>query len=128
MYIVFIVLILIASILIVLSVLVQNPKGGMAANFGASNQVLGARQTSNKLEKFTWGLALAILILSVGATMFMPKTKIEASKSGVERAIEQSAQTNSLMLPNQAALPGITGAESSDTDTPAEDTESEPAE
>ena len=41
-----IILILVASILIILAVLVQNPKSGMAANFGASNQVMGVRQTS----------------------------------------------------------------------------------
>ena len=35
-----IVLILIASVLIVLAVLVQSPKSGMAANFFASNQVM----------------------------------------------------------------------------------------
>ena len=55
MYIFFIVLILIASILLILAVLAQSPKSGMAANFGASNQVMGVRQTSDFLEKFTWG-------------------------------------------------------------------------
>ena len=54
MYIFFIVLILIASILLILAVLAQSPKSGMAANFGASNQVMGVRQTSDFLEKFTW--------------------------------------------------------------------------
>ena len=47
MYIFFIVLILIASILLILAVLAQSPKSGMAANFGASNQVMGVRQTSD---------------------------------------------------------------------------------
>ena len=35
-------LILVASILLILAVLVQSPKSGMAANFGAANQVMGA--------------------------------------------------------------------------------------
>ena len=42
MYIFLIVLILVASLLMVLAVLVQNPKSGMASNFGASNQVMGS--------------------------------------------------------------------------------------
>ena len=50
MYIFLIVLIIIASILLVLAVLAQNPKGGMAANFGASNQVMGVRQTADFLD------------------------------------------------------------------------------
>ena len=62
-----IILILVASILIILAVLVQNPKSGMAANFGASNQVMGVRQTSDFLEKFTWTMAVVIVVLeSVG--------------------------------------------------------------
>ncbi|WP_418692445.1 preprotein translocase subunit SecG, partial [Alistipes putredinis] len=60
-----IILILVASILIILAVLVQNPKSGMAANFGASNQVMGVRQTSDFLEKFTWTMAVVIVVLSL---------------------------------------------------------------
>lgn len=64
-------LILIASVLIILAVLVQNPKSGMAANFGASNQVMGVRETSDFLEKFTWAMAIAIGVLSLLATLTM---------------------------------------------------------
>ena len=35
-----------------------------AANFGASNQVMGVRETSDFLEKFTWTMAIAIVVLS----------------------------------------------------------------
>ena len=49
MYIFCVVLIAIACILLVLAVLVQSPKSGMAANFGASNQVMGVRQTADFL-------------------------------------------------------------------------------
>lgn len=105
MYIFLIVLILIASVLIVLSVLAQNPKSGMAANFGASNQVMGVRETSNFLEKFTWGLAIAILVLSLGATMVMPSDKVARSKSAIEKAIEQSVDASDLMMPSQIEVP-----------------------
>ena len=91
MYILFIVLIVIASVLLVLSVLAQSPKGGMAANFGASNQVMGVRQTADFLEKFTWGLAMAILVLSLCATMAMPSGDIATSNEGLRKAIEESA-------------------------------------
>ncbi|MCC8018397.1 MAG: preprotein translocase subunit SecG [Rikenellaceae bacterium] len=101
MYIVCIILILIASALIILSVLAQNPKGSMAANFGASNQVMGVRQTSDFLEKFTWSLALAILVLSLAATMTMPKNRIAESRTGVEKAAMEALGGNELNLPNQ---------------------------
>ena len=73
LYTICIALILIASVLVILAVLVQNPKSGMAANFGASNQVMGVRETTNFLEKFTWTMAIAIVVLSLVATLAMDK-------------------------------------------------------
>ncbi len=99
MYIFFIVLILIASILLILAVLAQNPKSGMAANFGASNQVMGVRQTSDFLEKFSWGLAIAIFVLSLCATMTMPSAGIVSDKGAVEKALEQTIEGNQNLLP-----------------------------
>ena len=94
MYIFFIVLILIASCLLVLAVLAQHPKSGMAANFGVSNQVMGVRQTSDFLEKFTWGTAIAIVVLSLAATMAMPTSKINFSKTTLEESLEQQMEGN----------------------------------
>ena len=78
-----IILILVASILIILAVLVQNPKSGMAANFGASNQVMGVRQTSDFLEKFTWTMAVVIVVLSLLATLAMDRGLV--ARSNVEK-------------------------------------------
>ena len=118
MYIFCIVLILIASILLILAVLAQNPKSGMAANFGASNQVMGVRQTADFLEKFTWGLAISIVVLSLIATMTMPSASISSSKSGVESALEQSLESNENLMPQ--ALP----AAGQDAAAPAQTTDS----
>ena len=118
MYIFCIVLILIASILLILAVLAQNPKSGMTANFGASNQVMGVRQTADFLEKFTWGLAISIVVLSLIATMTMPSASISSSKSGVERALEQSLESNENLMPQ--ALP----AAGQDAAAPAQTTDS----
>ncbi len=85
MYTLCIVLVLIASVLMVLAVLVQNPKSGMASNFGASNQVMGVRQTADFLEKATWGLAVAIFALSLFATLAMD-TKPAQSPVAAEAA------------------------------------------
>ena len=102
MYIACIVLIFIASILLILAVLSQSPKGGMAANFGASNQVMGVRQTADFLEKSTWGLSIAILVLSLVATMTMPKDRIERSRTGVENAIMDELEAGDQeVIPNQ---------------------------
>ena len=80
-----IILILVASILIILAVLVQNPKSGMAANFGASNQVMGVRQTSDFLEKFTWTMAVVIVVLSLLATLAMDRGLVARSNVELEK-------------------------------------------
>ena len=87
MYTFLIVLILIASVLMVLAVLVQNPKSGMASNFGASNQVMGVRQTADFLEKFTWGAAAVVLLLSVISTVFIDKHSASNSQAGNAKEI-----------------------------------------
>ncbi len=116
MYIACIVLIFIASILLILAVLSQSPKGGMAANFGASNQVMGVRQTADFLEKSTWGLAVAILVLSLAATMTMPSDRVQRSRTGVENAIINSA-AGSEVIPNQVAP--VATPEPAPAETPA---------
>ena len=75
MYIFISILILVISVLLGLIVLVQNPKGGgLAANFtGSGSQFMGVRQTADFLEKATWSLAVALLVLSLTATMIIPR-------------------------------------------------------
>ncbi len=66
MYTIFAILIIITSILLVLVVLVQNPKGGgLSSSFGGGggNQIMGAKKTTDFLEKATWTLAIAMFAL-----------------------------------------------------------------
>ena len=63
---VLIVLAIIASILLILVVLLQNGKGeGLASNFVAGNQTFGVRQTADLLEKITWGLVAFIGVVCI---------------------------------------------------------------
>lgn len=64
-----IILIFIVAILLGIIVLIQNPKGGgLASNFGAANQIGGVRRTADFLEKATWGLAIALVLLCLAST------------------------------------------------------------
>jgi preprotein translocase subunit SecG len=84
------VLILIAAILLVLIVLVQNSKGGgLAANFSASNQVMGVRKTADFLEKATWTLAASLVVLSILASAAIPRGEVEMQRSLIEDQIDQ---------------------------------------
>lgn len=80
MYTFIVIFILLVCIALALAVLVQNSKGGgLAANFSAPNQVLGVRKTTETIEKITWGLAIALVVLSLAATMAIPRHTGEAS-------------------------------------------------
>lgn len=103
-----IVLTLLASILVILAVLVQNPKSGMAANFGASNQVMGVRETTNFLEKFTWTMAISIAVLSLVATVAMGHGGAYEGNSEISddaRALQEQTIEGQLPAMPQAEIP-----------------------
>ena len=83
-----IIMIVIASILLILAVLVQSPKSGMAANFGAANQTMGVRQTSDFLEKFTWAMIAAVVFFTLLSVVF--------SGSNDEKAVEAGVSTDEI--------------------------------
>lgn len=68
------VLIAFIGILLMISVLIQNPKGGgVDATFGGSqaNQMFGAAKSSDFIEKLTWGLATALFVLCLVAAILI---------------------------------------------------------
>ena len=104
MYVVISILILIVSTLMALIVLVQNSKGGgLASNFSASNQFMGVRQTADFLEKATWTMAVALLVLSLVASMAIPKYTTSAGQTDTElrKQIEQTAPVDFQKPPTQ---------------------------
>ena len=84
MYTFSIIMIVIASILLILAVLVQSPKSGMAANFGAANQTMGVRQTTDFLEKFTWAMIAAIVFFTLLSVVALPKSNKAEEVIGIE--------------------------------------------
>ena len=69
----FVILVILASVILGLIVLVQNPKGGgLAGNIaGFSNQFMGVKQTTDVLEKGTWIFAGVIGVLCLLSTLFI---------------------------------------------------------
>ena len=62
---IFLILILAVCFLLVLVIMVQNPKGGgLSSSFGGdSQQIGGVKKTTDFLDKSTWVLASLLLIL-----------------------------------------------------------------
>ena len=105
MLILFGILVIIASVILGLIVLVQNPKGGgLSGSLGGfSNQLMGVKQTTDVLEKGTWVFAAIVAILCVISPAFIPKNAGTATKN--DELIDRAPAT----LPQQqntAPLPG----------------------
>ena len=82
----FLILIILASAILGFIILVQSPKGGgLAGNVGGlSNQFMGVKRTADFIEKATWGLASAIVVLSILATMFINRNKGTESQTKIQ--------------------------------------------
>ena len=117
MYTFCIVVILLASVSLIFVVLVQSPKGGMAANFGAANQVMGVRDAANGVEKFTWAMALVIVVLSLVATLSMDKGTVAASN----KDLEKDANALIEMTQEVPVMPQAVPAEAPASEQPAAD-------
>ena len=111
-----IIMIVIASILLILAVLVQSPKSGMAANFGAANQTMGVRQTSDFLEKFTWAMIAAVVFFTLLSVVF--------SGSNNEKAVEAGVSTDEIenIVGQQAPAEEAEGSEEAEASEEAEET------
>ena len=88
------IIIVIAAILLVGIVVIQNSKGGgLAAGFASANQVMGVRKTTDSLEKLTWWFAGTIVAFCIIATLFLPPRTVGGDSLIKDDVIE--------MLPNQ---------------------------
>ena len=109
MYPILLILIVIAAILMVGIVLIQESKGGgLASNFASYNQIGGVRKTTDFIEKTTWGLAAAMVLISIFCAYTAPKS---AQRGAIINDIQAPA-TN----PNNAQ-----GIEAAPFDAPAAD-------
>lgn len=104
MYTLFVVLIVLAALLMIGIVLIQESKGGgLASNFSSSNQIMGVRKTTDFVEKATWGLAGAMVLFSVICAYVAPNA---ANESVIENMATKTEQTNPNTLPGFGASKG----------------------
>ena len=108
MLIVFGTIIIIASIILGLIILIQNPKGGGLSSSlgGIGNQLMGVKQTTDILEKGTWLFAAIIGVLCITSALFIPKTGGNSSRDNLINeapvGTPVAPQTNATPLPGTA--------------------------
>ena len=110
LYTLFVILIVIAAILMIGIVLIQESKGGgWSSSFASYNQIGGVRKTTDFIEKATWSLAAAMVIISVVCAWVAPTATTDSS---VMENIE-----NPVTNPNN--LPGFGASQQNDAAAPA---------
>jgi preprotein translocase subunit SecG len=110
MYTLLVIFIVVAALLMIGIVLIQESKGGgLASSFSTYNQIGGVRKTTDFIEKTTWGLAAAMVVISVLCAYVAPQN---AGAGSVMENIEAPA-TN----PNN--LPGFGASQQKDAAAPA---------
>lgn len=76
MYPLFVILIVIAAVLMIAIVLIQESKGGgLSSGFSSGNQIMGVRKTTDFVEKTTWALAAFMVVVSVACAYTAPQTE-----------------------------------------------------
>jgi preprotein translocase subunit SecG len=102
MYTLFVILIVLAALLMIGIVLIQESKGGgLSSNFASSNQIMGVRKTTDFIEKATWGLAAAMVVLSVVCAYVAPSAI--TSESVLENVATEQSTTNPNNMPGFGA-------------------------
>lgn len=88
MYTLIVILTVIAGVLLILSILPQNSKGGLGGQFGggATSQVMGAKKSADFFEKSTWVLAAIVLVLSISANVY------KNNETAEEREVDPNIQ------------------------------------
>jgi preprotein translocase subunit SecG len=89
MSILFSILIILASLLLIIVVFVQNPKGGgLSTDFGAAHQMGGVQKTNDFIDKATWSLAGIIMVLSIVMTL-QAKTAAPVTEEDAQQTEQQ---------------------------------------
>ena len=103
----FMVIIMILCVLLTLVILSQNPKGGgLSSSFGGSggSQMFGVQRTNNFLDRTTWGLFAAVILLIIGANVMQENPN--AIKTPAPKKVEiptgnQTVPTGDTTIPHQ---------------------------
>ncbi|MEO9804564.1 MAG: preprotein translocase subunit SecG [Reichenbachiella sp.] len=118
-----VVLIVFVAVVLVLVVLAQNSKGGgLTSQFGGSgtSQLMGVKKTGDLLEKLTWGLAIALIGLTLSTKFLITESRSdEFASPNIESAQDKT------IAPNLDLNADETDAEGLDEVLEVEETESE---
>ena len=95
-------LIVLISVLLILLVLIQKPKGGgLAQGFSSTNQIMGVKRTSDVVERGTWILSLSLLTLALLINLWIPRWE-EVEQGAATRLEEKVLEAPATPAPSGA--------------------------
>lgn len=93
MYTLLLILAILVCLLLAAIVLIQNPKGGgLTSNFSSSSQLLGVQKTGDILEKGTWVLAIALMVISLGINVAVKTAPASTAGSQYQEQIQKASK------------------------------------
>ncbi len=93
MYLFLIIISILICVLLVLMVLIQNPKGGgLSSNFSSSSQLMGVQKTGDFLEKGTWILAISLMVLSMAINVSVKGGTSTNGNSAIREKIDKASR------------------------------------
>ncbi|REA57530.1 preprotein translocase subunit SecG [Dyadobacter luteus] len=118
MYLGLIILVAIIAVLLILVVLVQNSKGGgLSSEFSGAGttQMFGVKKTTDLLEQITWGLASAVILISLASYIIVGGN---TEGGGIRSVNIEKAQNTVVPGGNIAPAPAAGGEAAPATATP----------
>ena len=128
MYTLLVIVMVIAALLMIGIVLIQESKGGgLASQFSGYNQIGGVRKTTDFIEKMTWGLAAAMVVISVACAYVAPQANSDSSVMENYHAPATNpnnlpgfgaSQQKDAAVPDQPAAPAAADAPAAPVESP----------
>ncbi len=106
MYLILVILAIVVCVFLGLIVLIQNPKGGgLTSNFSSSSQLMGVQKTGDFLEKGTWVLAIALMVLSLAINISVKNGTGKAEDADTQHTIETASKATAPTSAAPVTLP-----------------------
>jgi preprotein translocase subunit SecG len=98
------ILLILCAILLVIVVLAQNSKGGVADGFSSSTQVIGAKRTGDFLSNLSIGLAIAILAICLAFNFVAKPSLNDPEDELIENTEGASEEPQSEEIPTEEPI------------------------
>ena len=106
---IFLVLITIVCFLLIIVIMVQNPKGGgLSSSIGGSQMLGGVQKTTDFLDKSTWVLATSLIVLVLLSSLAFTGTLSDNGSKVIEEVGNAPAKTEKAATPANSTTTNAT--------------------